>query len=483
MNNMHTQFIILFLLGLLPFWSTASLDEFVKQWANSDINKSATVSLSVHHVKSGKPELGYLPDKNMVPASSLKVFASFISLNHLSEDFRFTTRIAKDGFTLGDGTHYGNIYLIASGDPSFLSGRFPKHIQFDAFFDKTLQIIKSEGIACVEGSFFIVLTDFDGEPVDKSWQWGDIGNYYGAGHYGFNFLENEYSIDYFTYLSIGSQARTLHIYPAIPGLRIESQVTVAKEGSGDNAYIFGDPMQYQRVVKGTLGRKSTPFRIYGSTPNPPESFARLLHQFLEISGIRFYEITPRYAAAPLSIKTLWEHQSPKLSELALESNSESLNLYSEAFASALATYNGFPGSRAKGLEIIKHRLGELKIDTSQLQLIDASGLSVKNLVSTRVLSSFITKMAQNKGVEFMLKHLPKAGKEGTVKSMLRDTPAEGKVWMKSGSLSGVISYTGLVQAKNKEWYSFSVIINNSTTKNKELRKEITKLLVQLYEHL
>ena len=42
----------------------------------------------------------------------------------------------------------------------------------------------------------IVVTDglFDVNPIPDNWIWGDMGNYYGAGHWALNWGENQYDL-------------------------------------------------------------------------------------------------------------------------------------------------------------------------------------------------------------------------------------------------------------------------------------------------
>ena len=79
--------------------------------------------------------------------------------------------------------------------------------------------------------------------------------------------------------------------------------------------------------------------------------------------------------------------------------------------------------------------------------------------------------------------MPEAGAEGTVRRLLKNSPAKGHVWMKSGSLNKIMSYTGLIEAKNKEWYTFSIIVNGYTQSGSQARQAIEKLISDLYQKI
>jgi len=48
--------------------------------------------------------------------------------------------------------------------------------------------------------------------------------------------------------------------------------------------------------------------------------------------------------------------------------------------------------------------------------------------------------------------------------------------MKSGSINGVISYTGYLKGKDNNQYTFSFVINNYDGSGNEVRKKMWKLL-------
>ena len=48
--------------------------------------------------------------------------------------------------------------------------------------------------------------------------------------------------------------------------------------------------------------------------------------------------------------------------------------------------------------------------------------------------------------------------------------------MKSGSIGGVLSYTGFIKSKKGDEYTFAFIINNYDGAGSEVRKKMWKLL-------
>lgn len=133
--------------------------------------------------------------------------------------------------------------------------------------------------------------------------------------------------------------------------------------------------------------------------------------------------------------------------------------------------------------MIEKSLAEKGFDITPIHLEDGSGLSARNYVSPAILSGFLAQFVLINSPSTTTYLLPEAGSEGTVRRLLKNSPAKGHVWMKSGSLNKIMSYTGLIEAKNKEWYTFSVMVNGYTQSSSQARQAIEKLISDLYQKL
>ena len=74
---------------------------------------------------------------------------------------------------------------------------------------------------------------------------------------------------------------------------------------------------------------------------------------------------------------------------------------------------------------------------------------------------------------------PVAGKDGTVASFLKNTPLDGKAYIKSGSMSGIQSYAGYVEKDGKD-YAFALVVNHWNGSRAELRTYMEKLLIDVF---
>ncbi|MHB1813032.1 MAG: D-alanyl-D-alanine carboxypeptidase [Thermoplasmataceae archaeon] len=128
------------------------------------------------------------------------------------------------------------------------------------------------------------------------------------------------------------------------------------------------------------------------------------------------------------------------------------------------------GNWKDSTSFILEYLGKMGFDESELAIVDGSGLSRLNLLSTNFLASFIYKIQQNGDNEF-IDLLPKPGL-GTLSNRLKELSEFG-INAKTGSLSYCSSLTGF---SRKHGISFSIIVNNSKDKPEDLTAEVDGIL-------
>ena len=88
---------------------------------------------------------------------------------------------------------------------------------------------------------------------------------------------------------------------------------------------------------------------------------------------------------------------------------------------------------------------------------------------------------KDKNVNEIATLLPRVGVEGTVKSLLTNSPAKGNMWVKSGSMDKILTYSGYCKAASGRYIAFSVFLNASTAKKKNENKvELEKILDLIY---
>ena len=430
--------------------------------------ESSFVGVSV--LEEGKQIIGYNSGKKFMPASVLKLFYTLSSIETKGDDYRFATKFYYTGDILFDGTLDGDLLIFPSGDPTLGSKRF-----YDEGYKTIMKAIgralKKNNISCIDGDIILVMS-YRSYPVNGSWTYEDIGNYYGGGAYPLNINDNEYTLTFKTGNKLNEETEIIDINPKIYGLNIRNLVKTGKKGSGDNAYIYNEPFDYNITVKGTLPPAKDIFTIRGTMPNPPETFMYMLGDYLEKENIYYRDlrIKDRYE---YDRHFLFAIKSPPLIDIVRMCNNFSMNLYSEALAKLLCSKDIHPDDYLSSDEILSF-FEKYKIDKTVIQIVDGCGLSSNNLISPKTMNDFIFLMTQKLGIEKVLDILPKAGIEGYAKSLF--VPSDD-IWLKSGSISGVLNYGGIVRSETGKYLIFSIFANNIKKEDTgKVKKQILKII-------
>ena len=445
--------------------------------------KYASVSITVVDYETSNHLAHVNPDMSIIPASSLKVLTTLSAVELLSDTFQFVTRISYDGKLEADGTLKGNVYIEGTGDPTFGSGEFKPEMDYTKLFPRIAEAIKAAGINCIDGNIIADESEFNSYPISPSWQWNDLGNYYASGAWGININENEYGIVFKDRGVIGRRPRIAYHYPTIPGLEFSNEVSVDSSHTGDQAYIFGGPYNYNKRIVGTIPQGTKDFVIKGSIPDPPLYAAYYLTQKLKAIGIKTqgYE-TEYFAKSKSKRKVITRIKSPYLKDIARVANFNSNNLYCEAILKAMGEDKNGEATGQNGIAAIRGMLRKFKVDHKALNMEDGSGLSARNNISSHLLADFLQQFAQKKGIDYVKDLLPKAGSQGTVRGLLKNSSARGHVWMKSGSMNRVLTYTGLIEDSKGQVKTFSIMINGFDVDYKVMRGKVEKMVDYIYRY-
>ena len=122
----------------------------------------------------------------------------------------------------------------------------------------------------------------------------------------------------------------------------------------------------------------------------------------------------------------------------------------------------------------------LKTDFSDLpqkpRWADGSGLSRYNLFTPQDFVAILNKMKNEFGMERIKVILPTGG-EGTISNYYKAD--SGYIYGKTGTLAGVVAFSGFLYTKSGRLLIFSTLINNHQTSSTEVRRAIEKFLQEV----
>lgn len=432
-----------------------------KIFAADKVFKHASISLLVINASTGKTITSINPETGLAPASCQKVITASTSFELLGHNYTYKTTLGYTG-KIVNGVLNGNIIIKGSGDPTLGSWRYSATVE-DSIISEFKKAISRKGINEITGHVYADESAWKGEVTPDGWIWEDIGNYYGAGARALNWRENQYDLFLKSGNKIGDTVQYVNTIPSfVYGLNCKVAATSAEKGSGDNSYIFIPAYNKDTYVRGTIPVNENHFSISGSMPHPATQLAVTLEAALK--GLAFDNVAINYPLKQLyakdSVTFFYTHQSPNLDSIIYWFLQRSINLYGEALIKTIAYQFTGVGATDSGVNIIKNFWSKKGIEPSAMNIIDGSGLSPANRVTTSTLVSV----------------MQYAKKQDWFPSFYKALPEINGLKMKSGSIGGVVSYTGFIKSRKGIDYTFSFIINNYDGDANNVRKKMWALL-------
>lgn len=418
----------------------------------------------VADAKTGKVVFERNAQMGLAPASTQKIITSATSFELLGNKFRFKTYLNYD-LEIKDEKLTGNLYIAGNGDPTLGSWRWPSTTE-QAILTRIAEILKRKSIQQIDGDILIDDVSYTLQPVPDGWIWQDIGNYYGAGCWSLNWRENQYDMVLHSDKNVGGATTIVKTVPVLAEFKLDNFITAGKKNSGDNGYIYASPFSVFGFTTGTIPIDEKSFIISGSMPRPALQFSKALEQKLLESNITVSGQTKLYSNTMTSGKLLQNpvHHLDSISSPDLDSINywfmrKSINLYGEALVKAIG-FNHQNATTEKGTEIIKDFWAARGIEKAAINIIDGSGLSPQNRVTTHAL----------------VKVLQYAKTRPWYQLFHQSLPEYNGMKIKSGSIGGARAFAGYHVSSGGKEYIFAIIVNNYYGSSGEIVRKIYKVL-------
>ena len=464
------------LLFITPFFS-AQINRFAQEWKNDNSLQGASIAYCVMNAKTSEVISEYNSQVQLIPASTLKIVTTSAALGILGTNFRFETKLIYSGVLNAEtGVLNGDIIILGSGDPSLQSDYFDKEEK--KITDKWAEQIKAKGIQKINGKVIGDASCFIRD-VPPSWIWGDIGNYFGAVPCGLSFMDNKFKL-FFESKEAGSRATIKKMTPSYYANDYIIWDEVIARGTEDEAFVFGDPFGFKKEVRGTIPPNKSNYEVEAALPDPALLCAEMLNESLKKYGVVCAE-TP-IANYDKEIKfgkteTIHVHLSPTLDKLVQLTNIHSNNLYCETLLKTLGK-----GSFSVGIEQVKKYWQNRGVNINALFMVDGSGLSRANTLSTAIQAQILGKIYRDTLLYTAFKSsLPIAGKNGSMTNIGKGTFIENNLVAKTGYINRARGYCGYVKTKSGKYLAFSILFNNYNCSAREAKLKLEKFMIELAE--
>ena len=430
--------------------------------------------------------------KMLLPASTMKAITTGAALHSLGEDYRFETRLGYSGRISG-GTLYGDLYIIGGGDP-VLGSRNHIAEPVERTFGKWKAMLAEAGISRIDGRIIGDDRFFDRVAEADSWQWNDIGTYYGAGTSGLSFNENMQNINVTPGDAPGKPLKISIGYPALPWMEYRFQCTTGKAGTGNSLYMFTSPFAPTGEMRGTfaIDRKTKTEQV--ANKFPAYTCAWHFMKYLAGCGIScskgaadlgtVFGIPENERIPEDSIRVIGSTFSPELAEIVSETNHESNNVYAETLFRTLGKEYCGSGCYDSSYVAVRGLLEETGVTGHKTIIRDGSGLSRENLLSADFLCDLLMKMTLSPSFEDFFNSLPRPGGIGTLEYEMQSVPfsIKDRIRMKSGSMGGVRCLSGYIipeTGAREDMIIFSLLVNGYTVPLYRIQRALDSIILSL----
>ncbi|MFH1011030.1 MAG: D-alanyl-D-alanine carboxypeptidase/D-alanyl-D-alanine-endopeptidase [bacterium] len=391
--------ILLFLLwGAAPLLAASELSERIEALISRPAYAETQWGICIYSLTHDSLIYGYEADKLFVPASTVKLLTSAAALDSLGPDYRFETAFLTNGVLDSTGTLGRDLIVRGSGDPTLKNANGSGNRS--GAFQQITDSLRQRGLRQIRGR---IVGDARAWPRGfpcLSWEIGD--------------LEEDWT-------------------PVTGALSLNRSDAV-----GDSLF----------VVMETSANSSAVW-----SPSPTFAFLSDLRRALHQGGISLLGHAQDNAQTN-GTSTLYVHTSAPLCEIIKPMNKKSDNFCAEQFALVLGG-----GSSAQGLQVVSRFLTKAGIDTRQVRLADASGLSRKNLLSPAIVVQLLKYMNRHPFASEYKESLAVMGTDGTLGNRYVRMPGT-EVCGKTGTLDYVSALSGYLRTKTGEEIAFSLLCNN-----------------------
>ena len=256
--------------------------------------------------------------------------------------------------------------------------------------------------------------------------------------------------------------QTVRFYGEIPVGAAQRSYRLAIDNPADYAaWRFKNLLEARGISVGSIETRHRPLALTDEAPDPDET--------AEIAAFASHSETPTAAAslpaAPLraSLKRI---------------SKDSENLHADIALRRLGLLSG-TGSRDYGVAELRVFLTEAGLPEQGYAVHGGSGMSIYNRISPRSMVQLLAFAAQQPWFDAWLADQPIGGVDGSLKRRFVDTPLEGKVFAKTGTLNGANALSGVMIAESGRELIFSIIANDRPTGTRSAIAEMDAALVEI----
>lgn len=412
--------------------------------------------------EDGRELIAIAPDQRFIPASNTKMFttaAGFATLQAVdAPDMSGGAAVRLEGKgSASDVTLYGNGDARLSSRPDCVTNCLAALADAIAARTRVVRNVIGDD------------TLFPDERWSQGMSWNNIQSRYGTANSALTIDDNELPLRVIA-TTPGQPPRLEHL----PYYEIDNQARTVADGETELEFFR---MPFSRAVRltGTIKAGDEPELLKLGIDDPAHYAAWRLKSLLEARKVRMTgTISARHrpltevddpekrkgppvrTAQPQPLAKLTP--PPLLEDMRLI-NKDSQNLHSELMLRRVGLQVG-TGSVADGVTAVRAMLERAGVPRHAYDFSDGSGMSTYNRVAPRGMTILLRWIAAQPWGQAWRATLPVGGVDGTLAKRFKDTPLQGRIFAKTGTLNATNALSGYMIAASGRTLVFSAYAND-----------------------
>jgi D-alanyl-D-alanine carboxypeptidase/D-alanyl-D-alanine-endopeptidase (penicillin-binding protein 4) len=421
--------------------------------------------VEVRNLRSGSVAYARNAERNVKPASTLKLVTTAAVLDAMGPDARIRTTLETTGRLDGLGRVLGDVYLVGRGDPN-LSGRFTEG-RPTAVFEEMAEALRQQGVRRIEGRLVGHEGLFSGDRRGDDWSWGDLVWGYGAEVSALSFADNVAVVTVTPAEREGDPVAVDRV-PVSESYTVTSTAVTGPRGGPRELTLRRDFGSNHIRLSGAVAAGSAPQILTVAIEDPARYAATVFAEVLAAKGIQVTSgVDTSTQPLPAGLRVLAAHDSEPMAEIVKVVNKMSQNLHTEMLLRLLGAKVKGEGTVEAGHAAVDEFLRRLGVLPESWDMQDASGLSRSDLVTAHGMAGLLAGMERHRFSAAFRDSLPVAGVDGTLETRMAQPPARGNVAAKTGSIRHVNALGGYVTSRSGDRFAFYAAVNHHTGPSSE----------------
>jgi D-alanyl-D-alanine carboxypeptidase/D-alanyl-D-alanine-endopeptidase (penicillin-binding protein 4) len=401
------------------------------------------------------------------PASVMKLLSSAAALDILGPDFRWLTRVHTNG-TLQGEVLQGDLVIEGGGDPRLAHEDL----------GRLLRSLRQLGLREIRGDLVLDRSLFKAMPRDAAAFDGQPSRAYNA-------LPDALLLDAHAinvrFIPEPGSVRVL-VEPPLDGFTIMppplADDTCLRLREQLQPELSAQGLRFNGTYPRDCGERELAFHLH--TLDPVQYFGAAFRTlWRELGGSWSGQV--RDGRVPTGSRELLAWPSRPLAQVLVDINKQSNNVMARnLMLSLVAQRGGEPASADAASARVLAWMVDHRIVSQGTVIENGSGLSRAERLSAQTLASVLQHAWAQPTIPELLASLPVAGIDGTMVKRNGTSPVRGRAHIKTGSLAGVASIAGYVQAKSGRRVIVVCMINHPNAN--AARGAFDQLLDSVYDN-